>query len=329
MAVSNRRLWVAAFLALGYVIVDLILYVLWAMVVWHKSSMLFDILEIIDDTRNPKETLLVLCPSWTLEEVEKLRPLTMVSWGALLFLPAAGFPVFASGVSFMISICVGPDACPNTPTPVSHRLFAFSFFFSGTALLFSGTSFALEWKNDGNPFYGSTNPRSFSGLYYETDCFGYGGCSGHYLDVVAVHDVWCPTGSSPISSSAEILSIVGPILFVVTFPVLVAGMGYACCYSRGPRFCLIVATPSMLAAVCGLVIGGIQYPLVLPYIFAHALWQYARLVINCVAGVDQKAVDVSFRTTQNDDMVPGIIGKPAAGGDGDVGPVEDTGYYGY
>ena len=46
-----------------------------------------------------------------------------------------------------------------------------------------------------------------------------------------------------------------------------------------------------------------------------ALWQYVRIPINRIIGVDQAAVDTSFRTKPTDDMVPGIIGAVAAGGD--------------
>jgi len=90
----------------------------------------------------------------------------------------------------------------------------------------------------------------------------------------------------------------------------------------------MIAIPSILAAAFGLVVGGINYPLLLPYIFAHALWQYVRIPINRIIGVDQAAVDTSFRTKPTDDMVPGIIGAVAAGGDSS-GAVEDSGYCGY
>lgn len=308
-----------------YVAVDVTLFVLLIFIVSGKASNMTTILEIIADTSSPAEHLLVLCPSWTMEKIEGLSHLSAVAYGALCILSAAAALVGISSFSFWLSVLADGGGCPQTPTTVTHRLFVFSLWCSGTALLFTPTSFSFEWKTDGTVFHASTDPRSFSG-YYESSCFGYGGCSGSYVDVVAEHDDWCPTGYSPISAHAETLTLVGGILFGVTLPILLAGMIYSCCRQKGLYFRLMIAMPSILAAVFGLVVGGINYPLLLPYIFAHALWQYVRILVNRLVGVDQAAVDTSFKTTPTDDMVPGVIGAPSGDGSGGM---EDSGYYGY
>jgi len=297
--------------------VDATLFVLLVLLIQEKAFNMITILEIIADTSSPEEHLLVLCPSWTMEKIEGLNHLSAMSWGALCILSASAVPVLASSFSFWLSVAAGAGGggCPQTPTTVTHRLFVFSLWFSGTALLFTGSSFTFEWKGDGSVFHGPTDPRAFKGLYYETSCFGYGGCSGGYLNVVAEHDDWCPTGYSILSAHAETLTLIGGILFGVTFPILMGGTIYSFCAEKGPHFRRMIAIPSILAAAFGLVVGGINYPLLLPYIFAHALWQYVRIPINRIIGVDQAAVDTSFRTKPTDDMVPGIIGAVAAGGD--------------
>ena len=48
--------------------------------------------------------------------------------------------------------------------------------------------------------------------------------------------------------------------------------------------------------------GGMQFPLALPYILGHALWQYMRLLVNRVAGVDQKQVDTDFKVKDSKDL---------------------------
>ena len=109
---------------------------------------------------------------------------------------------------------------------------------------------------------------------------------------------WCPTGYSILSAHAETLTLIGGILFGVTFPILMGGTIYSFCAEKGraqvlrllfqashsqigllsisnlnaggPHFRRMIAIPSILAAAFGLVVGGINYPLLLPYIFAHA-----------------------------------------------------------
>ena len=44
--------------------------------------------------------------------------------------------------------------------------------------------------------------------YYESDCSGYGGCSGSYSRLaVPEHDTWCPTGTSPLLDTANTLQV--------------------------------------------------------------------------------------------------------------------------
>lgn len=62
-------------------------------------------------------------------------------------------------------------------------------------------------QRDGTPLvsWGAIDSR-----YYETSCYGYGGCSGSYTrNVVAEHDTWCPTGTSPLLESANTLAAPG------------------------------------------------------------------------------------------------------------------------
>lgn len=312
--------------ALLYASVDLTLVSLALIVCHNPTNMLSVLVRIVDNGAND---LLTLCPSWTMDVVEELKGNSAVAYGTLVIGTMGCSLTALVDLSFVLSIaCNG--TCPNTPTQAVHFFMLITLCFFGTALLFTCTSFALQWKNAGNPFYGKTDPRGFDG-YYETSCFGYGGCSGSYLNVVAEHDEWCPTSRSPLIDVAQPLTVITGVLFGVAWLVMLGGVIYSCCwvYKTSLRFKLAIASPVMLTSLCGLIIGGIQFPLVLPWIFASALWKYVRLLVNRIAGVQQSDLDKEFQVNphKDGDMVPGLVGAPPVGDGG--GEMDAGGYMGY
>ncbi|CAK9014703.1 unnamed protein product [Durusdinium trenchii] len=309
--------YLAASAAFIYFAIDLTLWVLQMVVAYNRASMITTVIEILDDNA---PLLLSRCPSWTIPMVNELRDTSWVGYCTLGIYSAGAALITLAGFSYQLSICA-PGGCPNTPTFVVHILAVFSLFLSGSALIFTNIGFALEWQNDGNPFYGGTEPRSFDG-YYESSCFGYGGCSGSYVNVEADKDTWCPTGMSPLADSAITLQTCSGVAFAITWPILLVGLPVSCCCVKDMTLRYLAVTPALLVSILGLVIGGIQFPMLLPYIFAHALWQYVRLLVNRIAGIDQAKVDKDFKEQRNsDDVVPGVIGAPS--GDGDIGVVDD------
>jgi len=319
--------WCGVLFALLYASVDLALVSLALMVCHEPNSMLSVLLEIVDNGAND---LLTLCPSWTMDAVEELKGNSFVGYGTLAIGTMGCCLTALADLSFVLSI-TWKGTCPNTPTQAVHFFTLFTLGFFGTALLFTCTSFALQWKNSGHPFYGKTDPRSFDG-YYESSCFGYGGCSGSYVNVVAQHDEWCPTSRSPLVDVAQPLTVITGILFGVAWLVLLGGVIYSCCwvYKTSLRFKLAIASPVLLTALSGLIIGGIQLPLVLPWIFASALWKYVRLLVNRIAGVQQSDLDKEFQVNphKDGDMVPGLVAAPVGGTDGG-GEMDAGGYMGY
>ncbi|CAJ1330198.1 unnamed protein product [Effrenium voratum] len=320
----------SALLALTYWAVDLMLCVLLLMVCYGKTGMLTTVLTIIDENSDPATQLLAKCPSWTIQNSEQLRSLDWTQFLVLGILTIKVSLFFGAALSFALSITGG--MCPRTPKIVAHRLAMMSLFVSGTALLFCINGFALEWKTDGNPFHPGTSPRDIdSDYYYSSVCSGYGGCSGSYSDVVALHDDWCPTGVSPLLAESGSLASAGLIAFGVELVSLLACLVRGCHTGWKGRVVItyLLAAPAILAALFGLVIGGIQYPVSMIYILAHAIWQYMRIPINLLVGVDQNKVDTDFKQP-SDDVVPGVIGAMVGDGDGGDGSVaDDSGYMGY
>lgn len=309
-----------------YCAVDVFLMVMVLYVMSNGVGMIGTILEILYDGA---ENLLALCPAWTIGTVNELKDLAAVRWGNLALNTMGAATIVFADISFLFSIlCSG--SCPNTPTVAVHILALYSLFVFGTSLNFAISSMALEWKNNGNPFYGYTDPRDIDSRYYERDCGGYGGCSGSYSRLaVPEHDIWCPSGTSPLLDTANTLQVVGLILFSTTWVILLPGLLFAVIFSKGRIFRLMVVIPAAATALYGLIIGGIQFPLLLPWIFGHALWQYMRLLVNWIAGVSQTDIDKQFRVNPgSDDMVPGIIGAPTGDGDGG-GEIDAGGYMGY
>ena len=54
---------------------------------------------------------------------------------------------------------------------------------------------------------------------------------------------WCPTGYSILSAHAETLTLIGGILFGVTFPILMGGTIYSFCAEKRTRASFEVTVP--------------------------------------------------------------------------------------
>lgn len=86
---------------------------------------------------------------------------------------------------------------------------------------------------------------SFDSRYYESDCSGYGGCSGSYSRLaVPEHDAWCPTGTSPLVDTANTLQVsaLEPHRVDVIFPLVGWGVNMPSTTNRQ----VMIATPNRL-----------------------------------------------------------------------------------